>query len=465
MPAVVTGAVASEISYQGRLTNPTTGAPLNGTYDLEFTFWTLAGGGVQIGATIARNAQPIANGLYSTKLAVSPADINGQELWLQIRVRATGGTWETLVPRVQVLPTAYALSLRPGAQIQGAPDASDGEVVGVTMGGTNPLASAVRGSTATGSALAGNSTGGYGVYGYSENGYAVAGFDAGSTQARGYGGYFSSSNGVGVFGDSTAQSHWTNMYAPGVYGKSAYGAGVYGLGTGTSWPSYGGVFEGRSGISARATGTVAQDGYAGTFASSNFRGIYAVSVTGYYDAYFPGTGGIYSAGGVFALAANATVALNGADVVLEPGDVVAISSMAPSPMAGGPPILAVRKADGADDIAIVGVVAQALRVETVLAPDDPAGQKVLDVQPVEGSAAPGGYVAIISQGLAPAVKVTAPAEPLRVGELVGASAVAGTVEVQRAGEGAATVAGATLGKIVGPYDPQTGTVPVFITLQ
>ena len=99
-----TGAVAAAISYQGRLVHPTTGAPLSGTYDLEFTFWSLSGGGSQIGATVPRNAQIITNGLYSTQLAVDPANINGQELWLQIRVRTTGGTWETLTPRVQVLP-------------------------------------------------------------------------------------------------------------------------------------------------------------------------------------------------------------------------------------------------------------------------------------------------------------------------------------------------------------------------
>ena len=79
--------VTAAISYQGRLVTPDTGAPLSGTYDLEFTFWSLSGGGSQIGATIARNAQVITNGLYSTQLPVNPADINGQELWLQIRAR------------------------------------------------------------------------------------------------------------------------------------------------------------------------------------------------------------------------------------------------------------------------------------------------------------------------------------------------------------------------------------------
>jgi hypothetical protein len=464
-PNALTGAVAAAISYQGRLVHPATGMPLSGAYDLEFTFWSLSDGGGQIGATISRNAQTITNGLYSTLLEVDPANINGQELWLQIRVRATGGTWETLTPRVQVLPTAYALSLRPGAQIQGIPTAwTEGWVLDVSMDGAYPLASAVRASTATGTALYGNSTGGYGLYGYSENGYAMYGVDAGSTQARGYGGYFTSTNGVGVFGYSDAQSHYTNMYAPGVYGASTYGAGVYGLGTGTTWPAYGGVFEGRSGVSAHSTGTSTQDGYAGVFVSQNFRGIYAASQAGYYDAYFGGTGGIYAAN-YWALYADRTLVVNGGDEVLEPGDVVAISNVATPLMDGGAPVLAVRKASGTTDIAIVGVVAQAVRVQEKEQPNDPSGPKQIDIQPVEGNIPPGGYLAMISHGLAPAVKVMTPAEELRVGDLLIPSTVPGRAEAPRADGQPVYTAGTILGKVAGPFDPKTGTVPVFVTLQ
>lgn len=461
-----TGAVASAISYQGRLVHPTTGAPLSGTYDLEFTFWSLSDGGSQIGATIPRNAQLITNGLYSTQLEVDPANINGQELWLQIRVRTTGGTWETLTPRVQVLPTAYALSLRPGAQIQGDPTAWEGWVLRANMTGAFPLGKAVVGTTATGSGVYGESTGGYGVYGYTEDGYAVRGYDGGAATARGYGGYFESANGVGVYGVSTANSYYTNMYAPGVYGKSTYGAGVYGVGTGTTGSAYGGVFEGRIGVYARGTGSSTQAGYAGYFVSQDYRGIYAISQSGWYDAYFAGIGGVYSGGGYFSLYANRTLVVNGGDATLEPGDIVAIAGVAQPLQTGGGLLLAVRKASGAADTAVVGVVVQAVRVQEIERPENPPGHKSVDVQPIEGAIPPGGYLAIVSHGLVSAVKVTtSTAESLRVGDLLSPSAVPGRAEILRADGQATYTAGTILGKVAGPLEPKTGTVPVFVTLQ
>ncbi len=251
----VTATVAAAISYQGRLVHPTTGAPLSGTYDLEFTFWSLSGGGSQIGATVPRNAQLITNGLYSTQLEVDPANINGQELWLQIRVRTTGGTWETLSPRVQVLPTAYALSLRPGAQIQGslgrpqsivaATNTSHGfglrgesrDVGGYGVYGYNGSSTTwAYGAGIIGSVLASgygvvgttDSGHGIGVQGITQDGRGVYGVDIGADQARGYGGYFVSSDGVGAYGWSGANNTWNNMYAPGLYGRSMNGVGVYG---------------------------------------------------------------------------------------------------------------------------------------------------------------------------------------------------------------------------------------------
>jgi hypothetical protein len=459
--------IAAVISYQGRLVHPVTGAPLSGTYDLEFAFWSLSGGGSQIGATISRNAQAITNGLYSTQLEVDPANINGQELWLQIRVRTTGGTWETLTPRVQVLPTAYALSLRPGAFIQGEPTVwTDGWVLGVNMTGTYPSASAVRGSTATGSAIRGSSTGGYGLYGYSEDGYGVYGYDGGSSQARGYGGYFSSQNGVGVYGYSGADTYYKNVYSPGVYGKSFHGAGIYGVGTGTSWTSYGGVFEGRVGVSVRGTGSEAESGYAARFVSQGYRGIYVRGQTGYYDGYFDGTAGIYVAGGIHPLRAERTIVVNGGDETLEPGDVVAIAGVSNPLMAGGEPLLSVRKVSGASDTAVIGVVVQAMRVQEKVRSDDPAGQKSVDVQPSEGTILPGGYLAIVSHGLVPAVKVdAATVKSLHIGDLLTSSTISGRAEIRRVDKQPSDIAGTILGKVAGPLDPKTGTVPVFVTLQ
>lgn len=487
-----TATVAAAISYQGRLVNPSTGAPLSGTYDLEFTFWSLSGGGSQIGATIAQNAQVVTNGLYSTQLAVDPLSINGQELWLQIRVRLTGGTWETLTPRVQVLPTAYALSLRPGARIEGsvtkpesivaATNTSSGfglrgesrDIGGFGVYGYNGNASGGYGGGVVGSVLAsgygviGKSDSGHGVgvAGYTDDGYGVAGYDFGSTQGRGYGGYFYSTSGVGAYGYSYATPSANNTNAPGVYGRSENGVGVYGLGSTTG--KAGGTFEGRIGVNAIGTGSSTDNGYAGYFVSRWYRGIYVESQSGYYDGYFAGIGGIYVAGGVYPLRADRTIVVNGSVETLEPGDIVAIAGIAAPLMEGGEPLLAVRKANGATDSAVVGVVVQAIQVQEVERAENPPGQKSLDVQPAEGNIPPEGYLAIVTHGLAPAVKVDAlAAERLRIGDLLMPSTVPGWAEVCQIDEAGQAIytTGTILGKVAGPLDPETGTVPVFVILQ
>jgi hypothetical protein len=331
------------------------------------------------------------------------------------------------------------------------------------MDGYYPSGKAVWGlSPATGTAIHGESPSGHGVFGYTEDGLGVWGRDTGSLTARGYGGYFESTNGVGVYGYSSATPVHQNMYSPGVYGKSRSGAGVYGVGLGSGWPSAGGVFSGTIGMEAIGYGSSSQDGYAGSFISRNYRGIYVESQTGWYDGYFNGTFGIYSAGGYDTLLADRTVVVNGGDEPLEPGDVVAISGVAKPLMDGGEPLLAVHKANGAADTAVVGVVAQAMRVQEVERPHDPPGQKSVDVQPVKGSTRPGGYLAIVSHGLVPAVKVSASkAESLRVGDLLTPAAAPGKAQKVEAQYPAGTI----LGKVAGPYDPETGTVPVFVTLQ
>jgi hypothetical protein len=291
--------VNSAISYQGRLTDPGTGDPLSGNFDLEFSFWTLAGGGSPLWPAIVKSNQSITNGLYRTDLPVDQDGVHGQEMWLQIRVRETGtATWETLTPRVQVLPTVYALSLRPGARVEGAIDRPNA-IINATntshgfglrgesrnAGGYGILGyqgsaetwaygAGVKGSVlATGYGVLGSTDSGHGVgvAGYTQDGYGVYGYDGGTEEGRGYGGYFLSNSGVGVYGVSSADTTWNNLYSPGVYGRSTNGVGVYGrstsgssstgmgvLGWGHSGP--GGVFVSYSGNLLEAWEDVYGDG-------------------------------------------------------------------------------------------------------------------------------------------------------------------------------------------------------------
>jgi len=445
--------VTDTINYQGRLTDPS-GTPLDGTYPMRFqvhddpvvnsVLWDSGIVSVEVD-----------HGLFNVALDVDPTDFDGQGLWLRIYVDS-----EWLTPRQELMPVPYALSLRPGAEIEGEPTAWDGWVLRVNMDGSYPVGKAIWGSTATGTAVRGESTGGYGVYGYSEDGYAVSGVNSGTNQARGYGGHFSSQNGVGVYGYSSAQSHYANRYAPGVYGRSANGAGVYGLTDSSSWTGYGGYFEGRIGVGARSTGEEAGNGYAASFVSENYRGIYGTSLASYYAAYFESAAGIYSSGGYSTLHASQLVVVNGGDEALEPGDVVAIAGIVESPD-GGEPLLSVHKADEFNSKALVGVVVQAMRVE-MKEIEGEEGLTSLDVQPVEGTVSPGGYLAIVTSGLAPAVKVDVPTASLEIGDLITASAVPGVAWKVAAGlEGHEAI----LGKVAGPVDAETGTVPVFITLR
>lgn len=317
---------------------------------------------------------------------------------------------------------------------------------------------AVRATSATGTAVHGYSTGGFGLAGYSHDSYAVYGYDGGSQQARGYGGYFHSDNGVGVYGYSNAARATDNSYAPGVYGQSVNGVGVYGVGNDAD-SGVGGYFEGRVGVQARSNGTDTHYGYAGSFVSEQYRGLYVESQTGWYDAYFAGTGGIYSAGGYWSKHADRLLVVNGGDETLEPGDVVALAGVVESPF-GGEPLLAVRQADAAHASAVIGVVAQAVRLE--MKEVEPGAGKTLDVQPVAGNIPPQGYLALVTGGLAPAVKVDAPAGGLEIGDLLTVSSAPG--KAQKVGAGVESD-GAILGKVAGPMDAENGTVPVFVVLR
>ncbi len=441
--------VAGAINYQGRLTDPG-GAPLSGTYPMRFQVYDDPGAGTLLWDSGVINVE-VDSGLFNVGLSVDPPEFDGRGLWLRIYVN---GEW--LTPRQELLPVPYALSLRPGARIVG--DIPQGWGVEVFQLSNLATGGAVRADSVTGTAVHGYSTGGFGVAGYSHDSYAVYGYDGGSQQARGYGGYFYSDNGIGVYGYSNATRSTNNTRAPGVYGQSTNGVGVYGVGNNVS-SGVGGYFEGRVGVQAQSNGTDAYNGYAGSFVSENYRGIYAISQEGWYDAYFAGVGGVYSAGGYWSLRADRLLVVNGGDEPLEPGDVVALAGVIESPF-GGEPLLAVRKADATHASAVVGVALQAVRLE--MKEVEPGTGETLDVQPIEGAIPPQGYLAIVTGGLVPAVKVDVPAGGLQIGDLLTVASTPG--KAQKAGAGVENE-GAILGKVAGPVDATTSTVPVFVALR
>jgi len=92
-------------TYQGQLQDGGTNA--NGTYTMIFALYDSASGDDQIGSAIT-NSPTLANGLFTVSLDFGAGAFNGTARWLDITV-ANGGESQELTPRVQVLPSPYAL--------------------------------------------------------------------------------------------------------------------------------------------------------------------------------------------------------------------------------------------------------------------------------------------------------------------------------------------------------------------
>ncbi len=117
-PVLVEGITAPLLQYQGRLSDPDTGQPVaDGSYKMVLKLYKAASGGTALW-TEAKQV-PLQDGLFSTVLGDSSTLdqglFDGRELWLGIKV----GSDPEAKPRQQILPTAYALGLVPGAMVQG----------------------------------------------------------------------------------------------------------------------------------------------------------------------------------------------------------------------------------------------------------------------------------------------------------------------------------------------------------
>jgi hypothetical protein len=128
--APLSQALTPLLQYQGRLTDPATGAPVpDGVYAIRFRLYNGATGGTHLWSE--HENVPVEGGLLSTVLgdssALDASLFNGQALWLGVQVGADAEA----TPRQPVLPVAYALSLVPGAVMQ----ASSGPVLEVNRTG------------------------------------------------------------------------------------------------------------------------------------------------------------------------------------------------------------------------------------------------------------------------------------------------------------------------------------------
>ncbi len=447
--------VADAISYQGFLTD-NNGDPLTGDYLIQFQLYNAETGGTLLWDSGDRLIG-VENGLFETKLEIDEDIFNGEELWL---AQTVGG--ELLTPRQELLPSPMAHTLRPGAVIKGTASAVTNSYTLEVHQNNDTFAfnrGAIAGQTTTGNAIYGLAENGRAIFGQTKNGYGVYGFDGGSNPNEGYGGYFYSINGIGVYGYSGADRSHPNIYAPGVYGESNQGVGVYGRGDTSnsfSFNNEGGYFEGGKGLFARGTDTAVQLGYGARIFSNNYRGLYAQSNSGFFDAYFGGDGGISTNGIVDRSGGTRLLAINLGDATVQPGDLVALAGVSPSPE-NGESMLGIAKVDGENQKAVIGVAAELIVFNRV---DHGGGIENADFSPAAGNIKSQSYLVIITDGLAPAVNLDAVGRQVswEIGDKLAIS-TSGTFGRAAASEGAIVV-----GKVAGSIDAETGTIPLFIDI-
>ena len=115
---VAASSVTSDINYQGLLTD-SSGNPLpTGFYTMTFRLYEVSSGGTAL-ETIIQDVY-VDGGLFNTTLAFNPAYFDGRVLWLGIKA----GSDPEMTPRQELRSVPYALSLRPGAVINGSLDYS-----------------------------------------------------------------------------------------------------------------------------------------------------------------------------------------------------------------------------------------------------------------------------------------------------------------------------------------------------
>ncbi len=184
----MTSAVASTISYQGVLKE--NGSPVTGSRNMIFRLYLDDACTTQVGSNIDAGSVQMNDGLFDVDLPVNSDDFNGQGLWLEAEV---GGT---KIGCEEIQPAPYALSLRPGAKVVGAPGLTGNLLEASTSDGSSLKVSMVQGLVLGGASLyASNDSIGYGVYGE-----YVGDFDG----SAGVYGSTSDAGGYGIYGKNSA---------------------------------------------------------------------------------------------------------------------------------------------------------------------------------------------------------------------------------------------------------------------
>ena len=209
-------------TYQGQLRR--SGSAYTGTCNFQFSLWDAASAGTQQGIAQAINSVNVVNGLFTVVLDFGD-QFAGDARWLGTSVQCSGdGGFTPLDPRQPLTAAPYALSLRPGARIEGGA----------------ALAAALRASN-TGGGWGVEGTGSPGVFGNSTGGSGVSGQSVGVNSAGVFGfnttGYAiwgrNTDTGSAIFGENTGTGYAGKFVGPLTATSSTTSPTIYGENTGT----------------------------------------------------------------------------------------------------------------------------------------------------------------------------------------------------------------------------------------
>lgn len=276
-PAVPLVPITTTFTYQGYLAE--SGAPADGQYDFDFRLFDALTGGAPIGPIVVRPNEAVSNGTFT--VALDFGTLNGTAGWLEIKVRRVGGpSFILLTPRQRLTPAPYAMTLSPGAIINGT-SGRGGQILTVSNASTEPSSFAIRGVSA------------------GQNGAAGLLGIASGPGSRGVFGSNLGSSGVGVYGEKTGSG------GAGVFGTNPGngGRGVLGTTSGTGAVSVYGESSGANstGVDGRSFG-VDGFGVVAFSAGTNGTGLFAASddgLAGRFQGNVNITGSLSKGGGSF----------------------------------------------------------------------------------------------------------------------------------------------------------------------
>lgn len=198
------------ISYQGRLLN-SSGVPVpDGNYNVRYNLYPSATGGTPVYTETKTIA--VKNGLFNSEIGTDlkiPPETFAQQLYLQVTING-----ESLSPRQPLRGAPYAMSLLPGAVVQGS------VVITRTYAGY-----ADTGAAATIANTNSSAGGGHGLL--AVNRAAPSGGDrskVAAIQARAIGGSTSTSPNTGAYAGIFQSDNYRGIYAK---GATNYFAGVF----------------------------------------------------------------------------------------------------------------------------------------------------------------------------------------------------------------------------------------------